>query len=80
MATTKSGSWAQWAAVGAALVVGAAAIWWTASGMWETQPPALPPEKFMEAFKAADAVDRENWERMWRDAGKKAPPPPAPRH
>ncbi len=74
MATTKPRAWWVWPVIVAVLAAGAGSIWVTASTMREKQPPAMPPEKFMEAFKAADAVDRENWEKMWKDAGKKAPP------
>ena len=75
MATTNARSW-WWLAVVAALTAGAASALWAGFGRPE-QPPAMPPEQFMEKFKEADKVDRENWERMWREAGKK--PPPAPR-
>jgi ABC-type phosphate transport system auxiliary subunit len=54
-------------------ILGVVSIWSSVSKMWETQPPAMPPEKFVETFKAADQVDRENWEKMWKEAGKKAP-------
>lgn len=64
------------AIVGAILIAGLVGIystWQTVSRMWEKQPPAMAPEKFVETFKAADQVDRDNWEKMWKAAGK-APP------
>ncbi|VTS02706.1 unnamed protein product [Gemmata massiliana] len=75
METTKSRSWGQWMGIGAILVAGALSVWWTVNNvMGETQPPGAPPEKFMETFKSADEIDRANWDRMWKDAGKKPPP------
>ncbi|AMV22926.1 hypothetical protein VT84_00850 [Gemmata sp. SH-PL17] len=75
METTNPWSWGRRSAVGAILVAGALSVWWTVNNvMGETQPPAAPPEKFMETFKSADEIDRANWDRMWKDAGKKPPP------
>lgn len=71
MATTETGF--SWPKLVAGLVVVAAAVagWWVIN-----RPPeqrAMSPEEFKEAFQKADAIDRENWEAMWKAAGKKPP-------
>lgn len=57
------------------LVAGVLAVGWIIYSLWpDPQPPAMSPEKFAETFKAADQQDKENWDRMWKEAGKKPPP------
>lgn len=75
MATIESRSWKRSVVIGAILVAGAISACWTVYSQWpEKQPPAAPPEQFMETFQTANKVDPENWDRMWRKAGKTPPP------
>lgn len=73
MAATESNWSGPPIAIGAILTL-ATAVCWIAYSLWPaSQPPAMAPEKFMEAFKEADKVDRQNWEKMWRSAGEEPP-------
>ena len=53
-----------------------ASLWWSVALLWPVRQQAMSPEAFQEVFRESERIDRENWEKMWRDAGRKAPPPP----
>lgn len=58
------------------LAGGVIAAWRSASRLWPPRQEMLSPEAYQEVFRESERIDRENWEKMWRDAGRKAPPPP----
>ena len=58
------------------LAGGIFAAWRSASRLWPPQQGTLSPEAFQEVFRESERIDRENWETMWREAGRKPPPPP----
>lgn len=76
MEDTELRPWSQRPLVrGVIVVAGLFAITGTAYQFWpESQPSATPREQFVETFQIADQTDKDNWNRMWREAGKKPPP------
>ncbi|QEL15176.1 hypothetical protein [Limnoglobus roseus] len=70
-------SWPLWqkvAAVAVVLGVSAGGLWLVVSALFPPRPAPMTAEEFQSAFRKADAEDRENWEKMWRAAGKTPPP------
>lgn len=59
------------------LAGGMIAAWRAASRLWPPRQEMLSPEAYQEAFRESEQIDRQNWDKMWRSAGRKAPPPPA---
>lgn len=65
--------WAKNLLVGVILCGGAIAFIALA---WQAFTPgqrAMPSEEFHEVFQKSEEIDRKNWEKMWRDAGKTPP-------
>ena len=38
---------------------------------------AMPEQELRAVLKQSEEIDRANWERMWQQAGREAPAPPA---
>lgn len=47
--------------------------WTIMDWLGTSSPPAMTPEQFRATFQAADAMDRANYEKMMREAGKSPP-------
>ena len=58
------------------LLSGALCLWWIWKQTRSTQQQAMTTGELERALRRGEARDRDNWEKMWNEAGKKPPAPP----
>lgn len=59
------------------LLGGALCLWWIWKQARSPQQQAMTTEELERTLRRGEARDRDNWEKMWKEAGKKPPAAPA---
>lgn len=67
--------WEHPVAVATILILGVASVAWSLYSAWpQEQPPVMNSQEANEYMESHHKKEREEWDKMWKKAGKQPPP------